>query len=335
MSFPVSNSNNGNPVLSTNFQYSQQVAINSWMLTSALGTNLTISVKPEKIDLFINGLNDEDPTVRIQSATSLIIVINYLSSNSPSSILNRLVNPFINTLRDENPIVQRLALDALGRLSDSGSRISSDVKIRISEPLLLMCQNNNGPYLQRQAMKALLILLNSGLLPFTADIKERIVPLLIKTIEDEDPNFRADSVSALGTLTRNNAAPDLRVVVMELLINRLRDSNSIVRKKIVIALKSFAISNMSPKFKNEMITPLLERLGDEDLAVQGEALNALNLFATSSITPENKIKMVGPLLIVLDSGNEQIRTKATVVLKTLLAINIPANIKEQILASLI
>ena len=256
------------------------------------------------------------------------------------------LNTFVRLPRVTLELIQQPDLDASTRLhlmlnnTDPNDRYLSSLIKQLIPTLLAKL---NDEYSDRAAACNTLvtILVTTQLSP---EIRNRIIPALLKKLDDWNSNMRAAACNALATL---QLPPEFHNQIISALLKKLDDRASDVRAAACNALTTFQLSpefhnqiiptlleklnawnsnmraaacnalatlQLPPEFHNQIIPTLLEKLNDESFYVRTEACNAL---ATLQLSPEFHNQIISTLLEKLNAWNSDVRAAACNALATL------------------
>ena len=220
------------------------------------------------------------------------------------------LNTFVRLPRVTLELIQQPDLDASTRLhlmlnnTDPNDRYLSSLIKQLIPTLLAKL---NDEYSDRAAACNTLvtILVTTQLSP---EIRNRIIPALLKKLDDWNSNMRAAACNALATL---QLPPEFHNQIIPTLLEKLNDESFYVRTE---ACNALATLQLSPEFHNQIISTLLEKLNAWNSDVRAAACNAL---ATLQLSPEFHNQIIPTLLEKLNDESFYVRTEACKALATL------------------
>src|SRR3990167_7859952 len=240
------------------------------------------------------------------------------------------LNTFVRLPRVTLELIQQPDLDASTRLhlmlnnTDPNDRYLSSLIKQLIPTLLAKL---NDEYSDRAAACNTLvtILVTTQLSP---EIRNRIIPALLKKLDDWNSNMRAAACNALATL---QLPPEFHNQIISALLKKLDDRASDVRAAACNALTTF---QLSPEFHNQIIPTLLEKLYAWNSDVRAAACNALATLQLS-LSPEFRNQIISTPLEKLNNENFYVRVKACETLATLVTTQLFSKFHNQIISALL
>ncbi len=265
---------------------------------------------------------DLNQKVHLEAVCSLRLVKHQIASQVQKNIESALFNPETQRKREHEKCITDLK--AVNPIQRGNAILHLDIFIgRDAIPIVIQALDDPDRYVRSRACNVLAARLIPKF-PEAINIFREAISKLIQIIEDKDPSFCSEAVSALGQLgdkqacssllkamrykepeTRRNAIEALiKLGCQEIkteLLKALKDSNSLVRSSAAHALGAIQCK--------EAISELINLLKDHDVVAQSSVSGALSQFQKDTAA-EYLPQLVG--LIGTDIGERSLHAISSI-----------------------